>query len=96
MSIAIKKILDNKEILEEVTKRAFDVVDTDKSGKIELKELKEILIQISLDFMIEPPNDEDIGKIMAVLDTDKSGTIELEEFQVLIHDILKAMLKKQG
>ena len=91
MSIAIKKILKDEALLEEVTKRAFDVVDTDKSGKIELKELKQILIQISLDFMTEPPNDDDIEQIMNKLDEDKNGTIELKEFQVLIKSILEAM-----
>ena len=96
MSIAINKILNNNALLEEVTKRAFDSVDTDKSGKIEIKELKEILLQISSDFGTEQPNDEDIGKIMEILDTDKSGTIELGEFQVLIKDILKSMANQNS
>ena len=96
MSIAINKILNNNALLEEVTKRAFDSVDTDKSGKIEIKELKEILLQISSDFGTEQPNDEDIWKIMEILDTDKSGTIELGEFQVLIKDILKSMANQDS
>ena len=40
MSLAIKKILNDDNLLSEVTKRSFDSVDTDKSGKIDLKELK--------------------------------------------------------
>ena len=94
MSNAIKKILANKNILEEVTKRAFDVVDTNHSGKIDLKELTAIINQISVDFRAEPPTDEELGKIMEQLDTDKSGTVELKEFQVLIKDILEAMLEQ--
>ena len=43
MSNAIKKILNTPQLLEEVTKRAFDSIDTDKSGKIETKELKDVL-----------------------------------------------------
>ena len=94
MSIAIKKILHDQNLLTEVTKRSFDSVDTDKSGKIDLKELKEILNQISLDFKAEPPTDEELDQVFSVLDTDKSGTIELKEFQALIKDILEAMLEQ--
>ena len=94
MSNAIKKILANKNILEEVTKRSFDVVDTNHSGSIDTKELKEIINQISVDFNTEPPTDEELNKIMGQLDTDKSGTVELKEFQVLIKDILEAMLEQ--
>ena len=94
MSNAIKKILKEPELLEQVTKRCFDSVDTDKSGKIETKELKEILIQISMDFKAEPPTDEEVKGVLDQLDTDKSGTIELKEFEVLIADLLKAMLEQ--
>ena len=94
MSKAINKILQDEALLEEVTKRAFDIVDTDKSGKIDRKELKEILKQISMDFRTEPPDDEDINKIMGELDKDNSGTIELNEFQKLIKEILCAMVKE--
>ena len=92
MSNAIKKILNTPNLLETVTKRAFDCIDTDKSGKIETKELKDILIQISMDFKTEPPTDEEVNEVLKHLDTDKSGTIELKEFEVLIADLLKSML----
>ena len=94
MSLAIKKILNDENLLSEVTKRSFDSVDTDKSGKIDLKELKEILYQISLDFKAEPPTDEELKKVFEILDKDKNGTIELLEFRALIKDILEAMLEQ--
>ena len=95
MSIAIRKILDDNALLEKVTKRAFDVIDTDKSGKIEKGELKKILEQISSDFMAEPPNEDEIKKIMGNYDEDNSGTIELNEFQKFIRDILEAMINEK-
>ena len=94
MSNAIKKILNDKKLLEQVTKRCFDSVDMDKSGKIDTKELKEILIQISLDFKAEPPTDEEVKSVLDTLDSNKNGTVELLEFQVLIEDLLKAMLEQ--
>ena len=94
MSNAIRKILNNEELLEEVTKRSFDSVDTDKSGKIDLKELAVILKQIAVDFWTEAPTDEELAKVLEELDTDKSGTIELIEFKILIKNILEAMLNQ--
>ena len=94
MSNAIKKILNDEKLLEQVTKRSFDSVDTDKSGKIDTKELKQILIQISMDFKAEPPTDDEVKDVLNQLDTDHSGTVELAEFQVLVKDLLKAMLEQ--
>ena len=94
MSNAIKKILNDEKLLEQVTKRSFDSVDTDKSGKIDTKELKQILIQISMDFKAEPPTDDEVKGVLDQLDTDHSGTVELAEFQVLVKDLLKAMLEQ--
>ena len=62
--------------------------------KIDLKELKDILYQISADFGAERPTDEEVAKILEILDKDKNGTIELKEFQILISDILRAMLEQ--
>ena len=92
MSNAIRKILNEPNLLQQVTKRCFDSVDTDHSGRIETKELKDILIQISMDFKAEPPTDEEVKGVLDQLDTDHSGTVELKEFEVLIADLLKAML----
>ena len=92
MSNAIRKILNEPNLLEQVTKRCFDSVDTNQSGRIETKELKDILIQISMDFKAEPPTDEEVKGVLDQLDTDHSGTVELKEFEVLIADLLKAML----
>ena len=72
----------------------FDSVDTDKSGRIETKELKDILIQISMDFKAEPQTDEAVKGVLDQLDIYKSGTAELKEFEVLIADLLKAMLEQ--
>ena len=94
MSNAIKKILNDDNILSEVTKRSFDEVDTNHSGKIDLKELTEILNQISVDFKAEPPTDEELTQVFNVLDTDKSGTIDFIEFKALIKEVLEAMLQQ--
>ena len=74
--------------------KKINLVDKNNSGKIDLKELKDILYQISVDFGAESPTDEEVAKVLEILDKDKNGTIELREFQILISDILRAMLEQ--
>ncbi len=47
-----------------------------------------------MDFKAEPPTDEEVKGVLDQLDTDHSGTVELKEFEVLIADLLKAMLEQ--
>ena len=94
MSIAINKILSDENLLDEVTRKCFREVDKNNSGKIDLKELKDILYQISVDFGAESPTDEEVAKVLEILDKDKNHTIELKEFQILISDVLRAMLEQ--
>ena len=86
MSSTIKDILNNEKKLNEVAKVAFDSVDTDKSGQIEMA-------QISNDMGAEPPSKEDVKEVLEHLDTDHSGKIDFEEFKVLIKDVLTAMIE---
>ena len=94
MSFAINKILNDENLLDEVTRKCFREVDKNNSGKIDLKELKDILIQISMDFKGEPPIDEEVKGVLDQLDTDISGIVEIKEFEVLIADLFKAMLEQ--
>lgn len=93
MSLVVKDILKNDEKINEITKRAFDQIDTDKSGSLDLKEIKKILYSLATDMGAEPPTEEDVQETLDRLDSDKSGTIEFNEFKVLIVKILCAMSK---
>lgn len=93
MSLVVKDILKNDEKINEITKRAFDQIDTDKSGSLDFKELKKILYSLAIDMGAEPPTEDDVQDTLDRLDSDKSGTIEFNEFKVLIVKILCAMSK---
>ena len=57
-------------------REAFDVIDHDRSGSIELHEFHAALESI------EWSGREELGRIFEEMDTDKSGTIEFDEFLV--------------
>ena len=93
MSNSIKDILNNEKRLNEVSKVAFDSVDTDRSGQIDESELLKVMKQIANDMGAEPPSKEDVKEVLEHLDTDHSGKIDFNEFKELIKDVLKAMVE---
>ena len=87
----IREIINDPAKLREVTKAAFDQVDTDNSGKIDKNELKRGLTLVAGEAGFPAPTDAAIDAAMNALDTDRSGTIELAEFEVLIRELLEAL-----
>ena len=88
----IREILNDESKLNQVTKAAFDEVDTDRSGKIDKDELDKLIKIVCKDMEIEPPSHEDCLEVFNHLDIDKSGKIDFNEFKIFIKDILKSML----
>jgi Ca2+-binding EF-hand superfamily protein len=89
---SIKEILSDEQKLKEITKLAFDSVDTDGSGSIDQYELESVLAKISNDMGADPPSKDDVKELLKFLDTDKSGKIEFKEFEVLIKNALESMI----
>ncbi len=94
MSSYIDYIVNEDDLLDEITKIAFDSVDTDKSGYIDSRELEKILAQISSDMEAEPPTKEDVKEILKDLDANDNGKIEIDEFKKLVKNILTALADK--
>ena len=58
---------------------AFEVFDTDKNGRIDLKELRNLLKTLG-----EDVTDDQVTEMMTVADLDNNGTIDFEEFKVFM------------
>ena len=94
MSSYIDNIINEDELLKEITKIAFNSVNKNENGAIDIKELDKIMTQISYELGAEPPTKEDVKDILQHLDSDRSGVIEEDEFQKLIKNILTALVDK--
>ena len=93
MSNFINAIYNDDNLIEKIAKRAFEHVDTDNNKKIDKKELKKIMAQISIEMGAEAPTEEDVEEVLQYTDKDTSGGIEFEEFVVIIKDILRSLIE---
>ena len=88
MTDSIKDLLTNESKLMEIAKTAFESVDTDKSGEIDLPELEQVMAQLAQEMGSDLPSKEDVKEVFEYLDADGSGTIDFKEFSRLIKDLL--------
>ena len=57
-------------------KRAFEIFDKDKSGKISAQELDKLILELSNN----DPTDEELQQLMKEFDSDGDGNVEFQEF----------------
>ena len=88
----IREILNDENKLNQVTRAAFDEVDTDRSGKIDKSELDKVIEMVCKDMGAVPPSHDECMEVFNHLDIDKSGKIDFNEFKVFIKDVLKSMI----
>ena len=86
----IKELLTNPILLDVVTKKIFDAVDEDGSGRISEDELHAILGSLAEDFGFERPTVAETEEILSLIDVDRSGLIDFTEFKrVFIVDLAR-------
>ena len=96
MTESIKDILNNESKLMEVARTAFETVDTDKSGEIDLPELEQVMAQLAHEMGSDLPSKEDVKEVFEYLDADNSGTIDFQEFSRLIKDLIIEIAEMEG
>ncbi len=74
--------------VKEISKKAFDAVDSDHSGYIELGELVKEVNKVARDMQMDPPSEKVLEEVVDELDDNKDRKLSLDEFQILIEQVL--------
>ncbi|CAG9317377.1 unnamed protein product [Blepharisma stoltei] len=91
MSSSLQSILSDEAKFDKASRTVFDSVDSDRSGRIDKRELGNALITFSKEAGISPPSQVDIDKSFTQLDLDRSGDIDYNEFKVYMRRLLEKM-----
>ena len=89
----IKEILKDENKINNVSRAMFEEADTDKSGKVNLKEMHNLISKICKDFGLPEPSLEQAKEVLTELDEDENGEVDSVEFRKLVVDILNSMKK---
>ena len=85
--------LNLDENLKLMSDMAFESMDEDGSGGLDVNELKVIMDKVAEQLNITGPTTADLETMLAKLDDDFDGIVSKDEFLELIKLILKMMLK---
>ena len=83
------------ENLKIISDLAFDAMDTDGSGGLDIAELKVIMDRVAGELGISGPTQGDLESMLGELDDDFDGVVSKDEFMDLIKMILKMMLANE-
>ena len=87
--------LNLDENLKIISDMAFDAMDIDGSGGLDVEELKVIMDRVASQLGITGPTQDDLETMLGELDEDFDGVVSKDEFMDLIKMILKMMLSNE-
>ncbi|KAL4470228.1 hypothetical protein ABPG74_011839 [Tetrahymena malaccensis] len=87
----LRELLKDDHKVRQIAIAAFNTVDTDKSGYIDLDELEALMKDMAGQLNIQAPTKLEVGNAFKEIDADKDKRISLEEFTVMVREILRLM-----
>lgn len=91
MSSNLNSILSEESRLIEITRAIFAHVNTNKSGKIDRRELKAYMLQFAIENECQNPSEREVDEALQNFDMDESGNLDINEFKEFIRDLLIRM-----
>ena len=92
MSAELKEILKDENKIKLVAQKAFEIVDTDKSGFISLDELEELMRGMAMQLGIPAPSHQDVQTAFKEIDTDRNNRIGIDEFTNLVREVIRLLV----
>ena len=88
MDAYLKIVLKDENCFNAIAKAIFNKADADKSKFIDPQEFRKLMVDITAEYNLPTPTDEEIRTTMEKVDLDKNGTIEYDEFNELINFLI--------
>ena len=85
--------LHEESILNTVALEAFNTVDKDKNGAIDIKELQDCMYDMAQGLGVSDPDPNEIVEVFIGLDTDRNKTIDFNEFKVFVKKGLEKIVQ---
>ncbi|EGR27394.1 hypothetical protein IMG5_196640 [Ichthyophthirius multifiliis] len=87
----LREILKDDSKVKQIAIAAFNTVDTDKSGYIDLDELEALMKDMAVTLNITAPTKFEISNAFKEIDADKDKRISLDEFTIMVREIIRLM-----
>jgi len=88
----LRNILDNEDMLQQVSDKSFEKYDTDGSGFIETKEFKTIIGEMYTKLGMVAPSPTEVDSMLLELDADGNEKLDKFEFKEHTRKMLQGML----
>ena len=92
---SLNNIFSMKDNIKLLAALAYDAVDKDMNGSLDLNELGEVLRKVAEDLNLHIPTDNDIIAVLGELDQDNDQEVSKEEFESLIVKVLQRMAESE-
>ena len=88
----MKNQLNDDAYLTQIAKKTFDRADSNHNGTIDIKELKNCMIEVAQGMGNEIPKEQVIKDEFYKLDSNKNNKIEFSEFKIFVKNSLLAII----
>ena len=87
----LKEIYNDPVKVRQIAIAAFQTIDTDRSGYIDLNELEALMKDMAGQLSIPAPSTQDVQKAFQDIDKDRDRKINLNEFTFMVGEILRIL-----
>ena len=85
--------LSEEETFNQVALHAFNSVDKNKNGTIDIRELQACMVDMSQGLGVSVPDPNEIIDMFVKLDKDRNKTIDFNEFKIFVKMALKKIIQ---
>ena len=92
---SLELVLKDRTKLNSICVQAYQKLDADGSGSIDLGEVREMLLNLADSMLIDVPTDSELDELSNFLDPDGDGEMTFKEFHAMVLQFLKYLIQEK-